>query len=171
MFAGMGLCALFPVLHGLKLYGYTRMGQQIGLTWLVLQGLLYLTGALLYAVSKMIGLEDQRVLTKTDAFSGVSIPWQSRHLWCIPSDISCFRGFGGSISSGGSIEGLRLQARFAGQSLLAIVVNEFHTLKSAFVRGRLGVRELASLLIRLIFLSLDLSDVRSKIVARFTISD
>lgn len=106
MFAGMGLCALFPVLHGLKLYGYTRMGHQIGLTWLVLQGLLYLTGALLYAVSKAIRLEEQDVLTRTDAVPRITLSRQSRYFWCVSPDISCFRGFGGSISSCRFIEGL-----------------------------------------------------------------
>lgn len=57
MFAGMGLCALFPVLHGLKVYGIRQMSKQIGLSWLVLQGLLYLIGALLYAVSTMTWLQ------------------------------------------------------------------------------------------------------------------
>lgn len=108
MFAGMGLCALFPVLHGLKLYGYTRMGQQIGLTWLVLQGLLYLTGALLYAVSKVIGPEAQAVLTRTDTFPRISISWQSRYVWCISPNISCLRGSGSSVSPSWSTEGFRL---------------------------------------------------------------
>lgn len=51
MFVGMGLSAVFPVIHGLQLYGLRQMEKQIGLRWLVLQGLLYVTGAGLYAVS------------------------------------------------------------------------------------------------------------------------
>jgi adiponectin receptor len=51
MFVMMGLSALFPVLHGLKLYGIEQMQDRIGLTWLVLQGFLYILGAGLYAVS------------------------------------------------------------------------------------------------------------------------
>lgn len=50
MFVGMGLCAVFPVLHGLKLYGLAQMRQQIGLPWLVLQGALYIIGAGIYAL-------------------------------------------------------------------------------------------------------------------------
>lgn len=49
MFVGMGLCAVFPVFHGLKLYGLAQMRQQIGLYWLILQGALYITGATIYA--------------------------------------------------------------------------------------------------------------------------
>lgn len=49
MFIAMGLCAVFPVLHGLKLYGLEQMQRQIGLFWVVLQGALYIFGAVLYA--------------------------------------------------------------------------------------------------------------------------
>lgn len=47
----MGLSAVVPVLHGLKLYGLDQMERQIGLTWLVTMGTLYITGAVIYAVS------------------------------------------------------------------------------------------------------------------------
>lgn len=50
MFVAMGLSAVFPVLHGLRIYGASRMDKQIGLRWLVLQGFLYILGAGLYAV-------------------------------------------------------------------------------------------------------------------------
>jgi adiponectin receptor len=50
----MGLSAIFPVLHGLELYGVDEMQDRIGLTWLVLQGFLYILGAGLYAVSSFI---------------------------------------------------------------------------------------------------------------------
>lgn len=49
MFIMMGLSAIVPVLHGLKLYGLEQMQRQIGLSWLVLQGALYITGAVIYA--------------------------------------------------------------------------------------------------------------------------
>jgi predicted membrane channel-forming protein YqfA (hemolysin III family) len=52
MFVLMGLSALFPVLHGLELYGIDEMQDRIGLTWVVLQGFLYILGAGLYAVSQ-----------------------------------------------------------------------------------------------------------------------
>jgi predicted membrane channel-forming protein YqfA (hemolysin III family) len=50
MFVLMGLSAIFPVLHGLRLYGVSQMRNQIGLSWLVLQGVLYILGAGIYAV-------------------------------------------------------------------------------------------------------------------------
>ncbi|KAJ5588646.1 hypothetical protein N7537_011324 [Penicillium hordei] len=49
MFVGMGLSAVFPVLHGIFLFGLDRMQQQIGLNWLVFQGFLYILGAGIYA--------------------------------------------------------------------------------------------------------------------------
>jgi adiponectin receptor len=49
----MGLTAVAPVTHGLWLYGLDQMYKQIGLPWLVIQGLLYLLGALIYAASRV----------------------------------------------------------------------------------------------------------------------
>lgn len=57
MFVAMGLSAIFPVLHGIEMFGAAQMERQIGLSWLVTQGLLYILGAGIYAVSTraMIG--------------------------------------------------------------------------------------------------------------------
>ncbi|OKL63130.1 hypothetical protein UA08_01627 [Talaromyces atroroseus] len=49
MFVSMGLSAVFPVVHGLWLYGAKQMTPQIGLDWLLLQGFLYILGATIYA--------------------------------------------------------------------------------------------------------------------------
>lgn len=54
MFVAMGLSAVFPVLHGLLLYGIQQMNRRIGLSWVVLQGFLYVLGAAIYAVCTMI---------------------------------------------------------------------------------------------------------------------
>ncbi len=51
MFTLMGLSAVFPVLHGVNLYGVAQMRVQMGLAWVVLQGFLYILGAAIYAVS------------------------------------------------------------------------------------------------------------------------
>lgn len=50
MFVALGLSAVIPILHGIQMYGVQAMRARIGLTWLVLQGLLYILGAGLYAV-------------------------------------------------------------------------------------------------------------------------
>lgn len=49
MFVGMGVSAVFPVLDGVRMFGLGAMEMQIGLSWLVLQGVLYIFGAGLYA--------------------------------------------------------------------------------------------------------------------------
>jgi predicted membrane channel-forming protein YqfA (hemolysin III family) len=59
MFVAMGLSAVFPVLHGIKLYGVNETRRRIGLSWMLLQGLLYIAGAGLYAVSCCYAKRDQ----------------------------------------------------------------------------------------------------------------
>lgn len=49
MFVAMGLSAVFPVLHGIRIYGLQQMRESIGLDWVVLQGVLYILGAGIYA--------------------------------------------------------------------------------------------------------------------------
>ena len=49
MFVAMGLSAVFPVLHALRLYGLQHLRQSIGLDWVLLQGILYILGAAIYA--------------------------------------------------------------------------------------------------------------------------
>lgn len=54
MFVAMGASAVVPVLHGISLFGVAQLEQQMGLFWLVLQGLLYISGAAIYAVSTIL---------------------------------------------------------------------------------------------------------------------
>ncbi|KAL2046268.1 hypothetical protein N7G274_001715 [Stereocaulon virgatum] len=49
MFVGFGLSAVFPVLHGVYIYGVEKMQYSMGLYWVILQGFLYILGAGLYA--------------------------------------------------------------------------------------------------------------------------
>lgn len=49
MFIAMGLSALFPVIHGLKIYGFHTMRSRMGLVGLVFEGIFYILGASLYA--------------------------------------------------------------------------------------------------------------------------
>ena len=56
MFVAMGLSAVFPVLHGLIVFGLQQMISQIGLSWVVLQGLLHILGAGIYAVSDLFSI-------------------------------------------------------------------------------------------------------------------
>lgn len=49
MFVMMGLSAVVPIVHGLQLYGLEQLRKTIGLDWVVLQGVLYMLGAGIYA--------------------------------------------------------------------------------------------------------------------------
>jgi predicted membrane channel-forming protein YqfA (hemolysin III family) len=53
MFVLMGLSAVVPVIHGLQKYGYAQLEKQMGLSYVVAQGVLYITGAAIYAVSNL----------------------------------------------------------------------------------------------------------------------
>lgn len=53
MFVSMGLSGLFPVLHGMMLYGFEKMRSSIGMSFVLLEGFLYILGAGLYAVSQL----------------------------------------------------------------------------------------------------------------------
>ncbi|KAL2260818.1 hypothetical protein VTK26DRAFT_5062 [Humicola hyalothermophila] len=50
MFVGLGLSGVVPVLHALAFYSLRELDERMGLSWVVLQGALYIFGAFLYAV-------------------------------------------------------------------------------------------------------------------------
>jgi adiponectin receptor len=54
MFVAMGLSAVVPVFHGIRVFGVEQLNKQMGLSWLVTQGFLYILGAGIYAVSELI---------------------------------------------------------------------------------------------------------------------
>lgn len=54
MFVAMGLSAIAPVIHGLQVYGFQQLEEQMGLSRVVAQGVLYIVGAVLYAVRLII---------------------------------------------------------------------------------------------------------------------
>lgn len=49
MFVLMGLSAVVPIFHGLRIYGFDQMQKTVSVNWVVLQGALYILGAGLYA--------------------------------------------------------------------------------------------------------------------------
>lgn len=61
----MGLSAIVPVLHGLRIYGVAQLEKQIGLSWLVGQGVLYVAGAAIYAVSSSNRLTEKSCILMT----------------------------------------------------------------------------------------------------------
>lgn len=95
MFVAMGLSAVIPVIHGISLYGVKGMEQKIGLTWLVLQGVLYVVGAFIYAVgphhvsegtAKQVRLECQRDSVQDHSIFGEA---HIRSFMCLSSWQQC----------------------------------------------------------------------------------
>lgn len=85
MFVAMGLSAVFPVLHGLELYGIKQMQGRIGLTWLVLEGFLYILGAGLYAVSCIRSQFTTEILIPTGSLAGKIVARNFRYMGKLPS--------------------------------------------------------------------------------------
>ena len=50
IFVITGLSGIAPVVHGVYLYGTEEMNKSVGLWWVILQGVLYVSGAFFYAV-------------------------------------------------------------------------------------------------------------------------
>ena len=55
MYVALGLSAVVPVAHGLRIYGWRAMEDRIAIRWVLGQGGLYIAGAALYAVSSSHG--------------------------------------------------------------------------------------------------------------------
>ncbi|RKK13906.1 hypothetical protein BFJ66_g3605 [Fusarium oxysporum f. sp. cepae] len=49
MFIGLGLSGVVPVIHGLFIYGYQGLEDRMSLSWVLLHGVMYIFGAVLYA--------------------------------------------------------------------------------------------------------------------------
>lgn len=111
MFVAMGLSAVVPVMHGLKLYGVAQLEQQIGLSWLVGQGVLYVLGAGLYAVRELSRMCMNRGLIAdyaAGALSGALATRCIRHMGKLASDLSCACVTGSCSSSRWLAESFRL---------------------------------------------------------------
>ena len=50
LFVAVGASAIIPMLHGVQKYGLAQLERQIGLSYVVGQGILYIVGAAIYAV-------------------------------------------------------------------------------------------------------------------------
>jgi predicted membrane channel-forming protein YqfA (hemolysin III family) len=54
MFVAMGLSSIWSVLYGIELFGFSQLSEQMGLSWVLLEAGLYITGAVLYAVCSVM---------------------------------------------------------------------------------------------------------------------
>jgi adiponectin receptor len=49
MFVALGGASVIPVLHGVHLYGVVALQERIGMSWVLIEAVLYITGAAIYA--------------------------------------------------------------------------------------------------------------------------
>ncbi|KAJ1331449.1 adiponectin receptor [Microdochium nivale] len=49
IFVGLGASGVIPICHALSMYGFRQLDAQMGLSWVLFQGVLYIFGAFLYA--------------------------------------------------------------------------------------------------------------------------
>ncbi|TQV93754.1 hemolysin-III channel protein Izh2 [Cordyceps javanica] len=49
MFISLGVSGVVPIVHGIRSYGYQYFEDRMGLSWVILQGAMYIFGAVLYA--------------------------------------------------------------------------------------------------------------------------
>jgi predicted membrane channel-forming protein YqfA (hemolysin III family) len=107
MFVAMGLSAVFPVIHGVEMYGLEVLEKKIGLSWLVGQGLLYIVGAGLYAVCfKIICVQDVKTERVTGSHTRTMVSRTVRHLGRVSSDLPHISRSGCSDPSDRLVEGL-----------------------------------------------------------------
>ena len=51
MFIALGVSGVIPIIHGVSIYGLQGLEDRMSLSWVVLHGVMYIVGAVLYAVS------------------------------------------------------------------------------------------------------------------------
>lgn len=117
MFVSMGLSALFPLLHGVKMYGIQDMRQRVGLSWTVLQGILYILGAGIYAVSRASQCL-KGILMISGALARTKLSWIVRYLGQFSPDFPYPRRPCCSFTSLWSFESIRLPSFYVGFRLL-----------------------------------------------------
>jgi predicted membrane channel-forming protein YqfA (hemolysin III family) len=116
----MGLSAIFPVLHGLELHGIDEMQDRIGLTWLVLQGFLYILGAGLYAVSSP-SLLNRMSLISLGSLARTFMAGLFRYLGKFASDLPCACCYGCCITFIRLAKSIRLPPRCARLEMLDLL--------------------------------------------------
>jgi len=62
MFVALGLSAVLPIAHAMHLHSLSKLDELMGLRWVVLQGILYISGAAIYAVRRLIKLSTHKLI-------------------------------------------------------------------------------------------------------------
>lgn len=75
MFISLGLSGVVPVIHGLLIYGYRGLENRMSLKWVVISGVLYIIGAVLYAVwTRFRPILSARASSDSHSYAGLNGP-------------------------------------------------------------------------------------------------
>ena len=108
MYVALGLSAVAPVTHGLRLYGWRSMEERIAVRWVLAQGALYILGAVLYAVSAAPVRAEIRLDGSIESRAREVVPGTVRCPRQLASDLSrphsdsCVYPLDGIVESGGA---------------------------------------------------------------------
>lgn len=112
MFVGLGLSGVIPVLHGLSFCGYRQLDERMGLSWVLLQGGLYIFGAFLYAVSIWSANSQKEaerwLICPSGSVSRAQVARRLRHLGKLAPDFPCLCPAGGGVALIRHGQGVRL---------------------------------------------------------------
>ncbi|PHH74040.1 hypothetical protein CDD80_3402 [Ophiocordyceps camponoti-rufipedis] len=104
IFVALGLSSVFPVVHGIALNGYRELQESMSIDWTIAQGVLYIAGALLYAVRW-----PERSLPGTFDIWGSS--HQIFHMFVLMAAVTHFCGLAKAFDHHHAMAGSRCQAR------------------------------------------------------------
>lgn len=102
MFVGLGVSGVIPVLHGLSFYGYRQLDERMSLSWVLLQGGLYIFGAFFYAVSIWSSTSQKEAerwpICSLGSVSRAQVARRLRHLGKLAPDFPRFCPPGGGVA-------------------------------------------------------------------------
>lgn len=98
MFIGLGVSGVIPVVQGLFIYGYRTLEDRMSLSLVIIHGVIYIFGAVLYAVSAFLKPSFRCLHLTVDAGSlaRTDLSWCIRYLGQLSPDLPCLR----SVSRG-----------------------------------------------------------------------
>lgn len=89
MFVALGLSAVLPIGHAMQLHSLHKLDELMGLRWVVLEGVLYISGAAIYAVRSFVRVLDvQANPPMLETHPGALSSWTIRHLRQLAPDFS-----------------------------------------------------------------------------------
>lgn len=112
LFCAIGWSGAFPMTHAAQKFGIEQADRQMGWWYLIFEGLSYITGAIIYAVSHetIPSFVLERLMWCKATFTRKTFPWFFRHLGQLASGLPSLCCWWCSIALGRPFEGLWLQS-------------------------------------------------------------